>query len=133
MSRKMSVFQKKLSKSETKAEKSKVDKDLFTSEPVQKFFTKVDNKFLQSQERVFTEWTIHSEPIVATDVMKDLIKEAADVFRSFWQQMIGLRGVRPKRVREKDRNIARTHSVFFQILGLARMANRTRLQNYAFV
>ena len=65
--------------------------------------------------------------------MKKYIKDAADVFGSFWQQMIGLRGVRPKRVREKDRNVARTHSVFFQILGLARQANRQRLQNYAFV
>ena len=51
MSRKLTVFQNKLSKSEKKATKSKVDKDLFTTQPVKDLLQDIDDTFLESQER----------------------------------------------------------------------------------
>ena len=130
-SRRMNQLEIRMKREQNKA--TTVDKDLFRSPKVVEFLDRFDSEFSKGGEAVFTTWTEHAKPIVDTSVMKKYIDESKSVFGNLWTILCDLRGVRPKQEAEKVNNIPRTHSVFFQILGLIRMANRQKLQNFGMV
>ena len=65
--------------------------------------------------------------------MKDFIAQAPDVFGDTWAFLCDLRGVKPNVVAEQERNIPRIHSVFYDILAMARRSNRKNLKHWAFI
>ena len=82
---------------------------------------------------MFTEFRELSRPIVGTPDMLAFIEQAPAIFGDTWKYLCDLRGVKPSQKEEKERNIPRMHSIFYDILAMARIANRKKLKHWAFI
>ena len=133
INRRLAVAEKQLKEALQREANSLIDKTFLRSKDVVAFITKVDETFRKSMEKVMCDWTNHSQPLVSTTEMKDLITNAKTVFGPLWRLHSKLRGVMPNVKEEQQRNVDREHSVFFLILSLVRVCNRHRLQHWAFV
>ena len=74
----MKKFTKKIN--EKKAGSRKIDPAIFHTDGVDKFLRKVDQTFKTGMGTIFTEWRVHTEPVVMSEELQELIDEAEKVF-----------------------------------------------------
>ena len=138
LARRLDIAEKRL----TKLQKPSValDGSLFRREKTKQYLKKVDLAFQKGFESLTTEFKNHSLPIVPKTEMDDLIDEAPAIFGSTWSHLMALRGhsdnTKDGSSRETDQTKTRAtkrRDVFFQILSLARVANRQCLTHWALV
>ena len=77
------------------------------------------------------EFKDHSRPVVETDGIIGFIKRAPTVFGDSWEKICEWRGIICRK--EKEKNIAKHHQVFFQFQSMARVDNRKKLKQWAFI
>lgn len=109
------------------------NKDYLRSPSVVKFMYNVDETFYEHMEAMFTSFRKNSVPIVNLPQMEEFIDEAPVVFGDLWKLLCDLRGVKENQKAEVQRNIGigRKWDVFFQIMSMARISNRQKLQWWA--
>ena len=129
--RRVAISEKKLKE----AEKSKnhYDRDLFRSKAVITFLSKIETLCEKNLLSVFSDFKNHAEPIIPTSEMTALIEEAPTVFGETWNHLCDLRGIHPNRPSEEKKNVVKRRQVFFQLVNMARTANRRQLMNLAFI
>ena len=107
--------------------------DLFKSEAVIRWAEGIDELFRSSMESVFTEFKNHADPIVSADDLQAYIDDAPSILGDYWHLQCDLRGVKPNQKAEKDRNVARIRTIFFNLLAQLRLRNRRLLRHWALV
>ena len=129
--RRMAIAEHKLKVKEEK--ERQYNGDLFRSNEVVTFLSKIDSLCEKNLISVFTDFKNHAEPIIPTSDMNALIAEAPRVFGATWNHMCDLRGVHPNRPKKEAQNIGKRHQVFWQLINMARTANRRKLMHLAFI
>jgi hypothetical protein len=129
--RRLAIAEKKLQDTEKK--KKHYDGALFRSKGVVTFLSKIDALCEKNLLSVFSDFKNHAEPIIPTSDMTALIDEAPTVFGETWNHLSDLRGVQPNRPSKEQQNVVKRHQVFFQLINMARSANRRQLMNLAFI
>ena len=104
---------------------------VFKQKKVVAFLREFDSHCEESLRTVFTQFTNHSLPVISRGAMEGFIARSPEVFGDLWEILCHLRGVKPGQAKEKGRTDDKIHSVFFQILAMARIANRHRLTHWA--
>ena len=106
---------------------------MFKSKKVVGFLDRFDNVCRGSMESAFTEFKNHSEPIISVPDIKVFIKEAPAIFGDVYKLLCDTRSVRKNQKAEQGRNLDREHSVFFDMMCLARQVNRKKLKHWAMI
>ena len=132
LARRLDIAEKRL----TKLQKPSValDGSLFRQEKTKQYLKKVDLSFEKGFESLTTEFKNHSLPIVPKTEMDELMDKAPAIFGSTWSHLMALRGHSDntkdgsRRDAEQAKTLAtKRHDVCFQILSMARIANRKSL------
>ena len=106
---------------------------IFTSDKVVQFLDGFDLHCWTQLEGVLSSFQNHSEPIIRTPKMQEFIEQAPAVFGDLWKLMCDIRGVNPKLKKEESRMDDKVHSVFFELLCMARIRNRKKLKHWAMI
>ena len=107
--------------------------DLLRSTEVVNFLSKIDSLCEKNLLSVFTDFKNHAEPIIPTTEMCALIAEAPTVFGQTWNHLCDLRGVQANQPKKEPLNVVKHHQVFWQLINMARTANRKKLMHLAFI
>ena len=100
------------------------DGNLFKTAKVKEFIMRVDDKCRAGLELVFSEFKDHSDPIVSTLDMLELIAQAPSISGDTWDLLCKLRGVKVNQPSQKEKNVLLIHSVFYDTMAMARRENR---------
>ena len=131
LSRRVVLLEKQLSQ-EQKSKKT-FDGNIFLSDSVNDFLQRFDIKCKESMEYCMTHFVNHTEPLVPTSTMREFIDAAPGVFGELWDLMCHLRGVHKTWSHESHLTLVKEQEIFFQLLALARMANRSKLLHCAMI
>ena len=129
--RRMAIAEDKLKVEEEK--KDIYNGDLLRSPEVVNFLSKIDSLCEENLMTVFTDFKNHAEPIIPTSDMRALIAEAPNVFGQTWNHLCDLRGVQANQPKMEQRNVVKRHQVFWQLVNMARTANRRKPMHLAFI
>jgi len=97
------------------------------------FFKKINKLFEDEMfqcNRIFQDY---STPIVTFEQLQPFLENSKELFPVLWSLLSGLRGIKPNRKRSAHLVEAKEWQVFFQVLMLARMADRDRLVDWSLV
>ena len=94
---------------------------------------KIDETCQVGLRSLFTNFKDHSSPVVETPEILTFTERAPAIFGDTWNLRCDLRGVKPYQKEEKEHNILRIHSVFYEILAMTRIANRKELKHWALI
>ena len=72
---------------------------------MKEFISRVDEKCRVSLELVFPEFKDHSDPIVSTTEMLELIAQASSIFGDTWDLLCKLQGVKVNEPSQKEKNV----------------------------
>ncbi len=129
--RRMAIAEKQLKDEEEK--KKHYNGDLFRSNEVVTFLSKIDALCEKNLLSVFTDFKNHTEPIIPTMEMNALIAEAPTVFGQTWNHMCDLHCIQANCPSKEPLNVVKHHQVFWQLINMMRMANRRKLIQLAFI
>ena len=129
--RRMAIAENKLKDEEEK--RDIYNGDLLRSNEVVNFLSKIDSLCEKNLMSVFTDFKNHAEPIIPTTEMCALIAEAPNVFGQTWNHLCDLRGVQANQPKKEPLNVVKRHQVFWQLINMARTANRRKLMHLAFI
>ena len=82
---------------------------------------------------MFVNFSIHTKPVVSTADMESFLSRSPDVFGGLWTLLCDIRGLKPGQAREKSRTTDKLHALFVEILTLACISNRRRLNHWAMI
>ena len=93
------------------------------------FLEKIDKCCEDNLRTKIAQFACHCEPIISLPDFQTFIEEAPAVFGDMWDLFSEIRGVKSNQPAQEDKNVPRRHSVFFQLIGMACVANRQRLKH----
>ena len=99
------------------------DSNVIRTVKVQEFITHIDDKCRAGLESVFLEFKDYPDPIVSTPDMLEFVVHAPSIFGDTWNLLCDLQGMKPNQTSQKQKNVSRIHSVFYEILAMARREN----------